>query len=65
MKNSTAHHPANILISTIMLFLFSAFLLLAMKDFEARGFLMVILVPLILALAMESDECAFRGWPNL
>jgi cell division protein FtsW (lipid II flippase) len=47
MKNRTARHPANILISTIMLFLFSAFLLLAVKDFEARGFLIVILVPLI------------------
>jgi len=51
MKNSTARHPANLLISTIMLFLFSAFLLLALKDFEARGFLMVLLVPLIFFVA--------------
>ncbi len=47
MKTRASRHPANLLISTIMLFLFSAFLLLALKDFEARSFMMVVLVPLI------------------
>ncbi len=39
--------PAQLLVSTIILFFFTAFLLLALKDFQPLSFLMTALVPLI------------------
>ena len=46
MRNNR-RSPARLLVSTTILFLFTAFLLLAIKDFKPLSFLMSALVPLI------------------
>ncbi|MHC1786164.1 MAG: FtsW/RodA/SpoVE family cell cycle protein [Christensenellales bacterium] len=46
-KAESRRHPANLLISTIILFSFTAFLLLALKDMQPRSFMLAALVPLI------------------
>ena len=49
-KNAPRRDPGRLLSSTVMVFFFSAFLLLALKDLAWQGFALALAVPLMISL---------------